>query len=138
MGKSFSTLIATALQHLSACRRCHSLTESVYLASLSFFRLIRSFHNISPAFFFSFFLFLRYFARSPTITFLIISKIPCAVKQFCEVFVFFVLFLRRRARSQRHYEILIFFIFYVFQRKRRNRIIERKHYFFFLQRFKRV
>ena len=63
VGKSFSTLIATTLQHLSACRRCHSFSESVYFASLSFFRLIRSFHNISPAFSFRFFTFLFFVSQ---------------------------------------------------------------------------
>ena len=65
VGKSLSTLIAATLQHLSACRRCHSLSKSVYFASLSFFRLIRSFHNSSPAFFFSFFTFLFTYRKAP-------------------------------------------------------------------------
>ena len=50
VGQSLSALVSTSFQHVSACRRCHSLTETVYFASLSFFRLIRSFHDISPDF----------------------------------------------------------------------------------------
>ena len=45
MGKSFSTLVTTTLQYVSACRRGHSFTETVYFASLSFFGLVRSLHN---------------------------------------------------------------------------------------------
>ena len=63
VGKSLSTLIATTFQHLSTCRRCHSFSKSVYFASLSFFRLIRSFHNSSPAFSFSLFCFFIYVSQ---------------------------------------------------------------------------
>lgn len=48
--QSLSALVATSFQHLSTCRRCHSLTEAVHLALLSFFGLIRSLHTISPDF----------------------------------------------------------------------------------------
>ena len=50
VGQSLSTLVSTSFQHVSACRRCHSFTEAVYLALLSFLGLISSFHNISPVF----------------------------------------------------------------------------------------
>ena len=66
MGKSLSTLISAVLQHLSASRRCHSLTETVYFASLSFLGLVGSFHNISPNF--AFFLFLRAVTSAPATT----------------------------------------------------------------------
>ncbi len=55
VGKSLSTLISAAFQNLSACGGCHSFTETVYFASLSFFGLIGSFHFLSPKWFFSFF-----------------------------------------------------------------------------------
>lgn len=46
--QSLSSFCSTSLQHLSASGRCHSLTETVYFASLSLFGLIGSFHNFSP------------------------------------------------------------------------------------------
>ena len=58
MGESLSTLVAATLQYVSACRRSHSFSESVYFTSLSFFRLVRSFHDISPNFPYLSFLFL--------------------------------------------------------------------------------
>ena len=48
VGQSLSTLVSTSLQYVSACGRCHSLTETVYFALLSFLGLISSFHDISP------------------------------------------------------------------------------------------
>ena len=68
VGQSLSTLVSTSLQYVSACGRCHSLTETVYFALLSFLGLISSFHNISPDF--VFYLFLGDIAVSPTITIL--------------------------------------------------------------------
>ena len=57
VGKSLSTLVSATLQHLSACRRSHSLTEAVYVALLSLFRVVGSCHILSPAFCFSLFIF---------------------------------------------------------------------------------
>ena len=55
MGQSLTALITTTLQNLSACGRCHSLTEAVYFALLSLFGLECSFHNtFSCIWFFSF------------------------------------------------------------------------------------
>ena len=63
VGKTLTALISAALQHLSACRRSHSLTEAVYFTSLSFLGLIGSFHDLSPkfVFFFSLFLYVGFF-----------------------------------------------------------------------------
>ena len=56
VSQSLSTLSATTFQHLSACGRSHSLTETVYFASLSLFGLISSFHVLySYIWFLSFF-----------------------------------------------------------------------------------
>lgn len=72
VGQSLSALIAATLQNLSACRRCHSLTETMYLALLSFFGLISSFHNtFSCIWFFLFFVFngfRRFFRLKPVYT----------------------------------------------------------------------
>ena len=68
VGQSLSALSATSLENLSACGRCHSLTETVYFAFLSLFRLIRSFHNISPDLVFYLFVFFGRIAVLPTIT----------------------------------------------------------------------
>ena len=72
VGQSLSALVSTSFQHVSACRRCHSFTEAVYLALLSFLGLISSFHNRSPDF--GFLSNLVYIAFRPTITFIIISQ----------------------------------------------------------------
>ena len=59
MGQSLAALIATTLQNLSASGRCHSLTEAMYFALLSFFGLECSFHDtFSCIWFFLFFRFL--------------------------------------------------------------------------------
>ena len=44
-GELLSALISSSLPYLSTCRRRHSLSETVNLASLSFFGLISPFHN---------------------------------------------------------------------------------------------
>jgi len=61
VGQSLSALISASFQYVSARCRCHSLTEAVYLALLSFLGLISSFHNISPVFGF----FYSYFFGAP-------------------------------------------------------------------------
>ena len=45
MGEASATLIASSLENLSAVSSCHSLSETVFLASLSLLRLICSEHN---------------------------------------------------------------------------------------------
>ena len=45
MSKSCTALSASSLEDLSAVRSCHSLSETVFLASLSLLRLICSEHN---------------------------------------------------------------------------------------------
>lgn len=40
-----TAFVAASFQNVSAALRLHSLSETVYFASLSFFRLICSFHN---------------------------------------------------------------------------------------------
>ncbi len=55
-----TTFVATTFQYVFARTVFHSLTESVYFASLSFFRLISLFHNIL-LFFITFFM--RLFSR---------------------------------------------------------------------------
>ena len=45
MGESCSSLLASSLEHFSAVCGSHSLSESVYFASLSFLGLICSEHN---------------------------------------------------------------------------------------------
>ena len=88
VSKSLSALCSTSLQHLSACGRCHSLTETVYFTSLSLFGLIRSFHfsfsyiGLYWPFFILFFIF-RGLAHDKS--FLIITKISYSVKQFCRL-----------------------------------------------------
>ena len=44
LGKILSSFISSSFQNVSAAFRRHSLSESVYFASLSLFGLIRSFH----------------------------------------------------------------------------------------------
>ena len=57
VGQSLSALVSTSLQNVSTCGSCHSLTETVNFTSLSFFRLIGSFHYLFSCFcFFSFLL----------------------------------------------------------------------------------
>ena len=59
VGKSLSALCSSSLQNLSSSGRSHSLTEAVYFAFLSLFRLIGSFHNLFSCFWFlTFFLIL--------------------------------------------------------------------------------
>ena len=60
VGQSLATLIATTFQNLSASRRCHSLTETVYFALLSLFGLECSFHDTFSCIWF--FLFFRCFS----------------------------------------------------------------------------
>ena len=43
-GQLLSAAVATAAKHVSARFGAHSLAEAVYLASLSFFRLVGLFH----------------------------------------------------------------------------------------------
>ena len=45
MSKSCTALSASSLEDLSAVSSCHSLSETVFLASLSLLRLICSEHN---------------------------------------------------------------------------------------------
>ncbi len=111
MGKSFSTLCATALQHLSACRGSHSLTETVYFALLSFLGLESSFHNsllLNLVFYlFRFFIFYR---RLPTITPSLYRKTVKPSSDFARLFVcflyFYAYFLGLRSGFQRKNEIL--------------------------------
>lgn len=63
--QSFSTFISSSFQHSSASAGRHSLTEPVHFTSLSLFRLVRSFHNISPIYCF---LFLRVFRQKAVLT----------------------------------------------------------------------
>ena len=59
VGQSLSALVSTSFQNVSASRRCHSFTEAVHLALLSFLGLISSFHNVSPiSWIFLFFVFM--------------------------------------------------------------------------------
>ena len=44
VGEASATLIASSLENLSAVSSCHSLSETVFLASLSLLRLICSEH----------------------------------------------------------------------------------------------
>lgn len=44
-----STLVSSSFQRLSSALARHAFSESVNFASLSLFRLIRSFHKIAPA-----------------------------------------------------------------------------------------
>jgi len=76
VGQSLSTLSAASLQYLSACGRCHSLTETVYFASLSLFGLIRSFHNTFSCIWFLSFSFFGRYRGSPHNNQLIISQNP--------------------------------------------------------------
>ncbi len=46
VGKSLSSLCSTSFQYFSACGGCHSLTETVYFALLSFLGLESSFHDV--------------------------------------------------------------------------------------------
>ena len=80
--QSLSALVSTSFQHSSACRRSHSLTESVYLASRSLFGLVSSFHNRSPKLFvfYLIFIFCPYIAVYPTITSFIITQTDELVK----------------------------------------------------------
>ena len=136
MGKSLSTLISTTFQNLSASRRSHSLTETVYFASLSFFGLVRSFHTISPTFALSqFYFFLFLHARVGALTSILYIKFPFSVKQFCQLFWIFVRLLRRIASSYRQNKVLEAFIYQIFYRERGHCRIKRQHNFFFVQRF---
>ena len=135
MSKSLSAFISTSLQHLSASRRSHSLTETVHFALLSFLGLISSFHNLSPDFgFLLFFSFLVYIAFFPTITFLIISQTDKRRQAILlAFFAFFFLSLEdllyklvcRIARADGQYQILTALIFRIFQRERLHGGIER-------------
>ena len=93
MGQSLATLIATTFQNLSTSRRCHSLTEAVYFALLSFFGLECSFHNtFSCIWFFSFSFFggfRRFLGYNPVYThdnFIIISQKRKARQAILRVF----------------------------------------------------
>ena len=70
MGKALSALVSTSFQNVSAGSRSHSLSETVYFASLSLFGLIRSFHFSSPilrSFPFFLFIFLSLISACPKI-----------------------------------------------------------------------
>ena len=74
VGQSLSAFVATTFQHVSACRRSHSLTETVYLALLSLFGLISSFHNTFSCIWFFFFSFFGGCQRFALSNFFIISQ----------------------------------------------------------------
>ena len=98
VGQSLSALVSTSFQHVSTCRRCHSFTEAVYLALLSFLGLISSFHNVSPIFGFFYSLYSRRLKNLVLpATLHIIPKSAFLVKRFFLVFNringFFSLFL---------------------------------------------
>jgi len=65
VGQSLSALVSTSFQNFSAGSRCHSLTETVNFALLSFLGLIGSFHNYSPNLVFIVLFFSRYRGFSP-------------------------------------------------------------------------
>ena len=46
VGKTSSTLGASSLENFSTVSGCHSFSETVFLFSLSFLRLIGSFHDL--------------------------------------------------------------------------------------------
>ena len=48
MGESCSALLTSSLENLSSVSGSHSLSEAMYLASLSLLRLICSEHNYTP------------------------------------------------------------------------------------------
>ncbi len=48
VGQSFSALSASSLQYVSAVSSSHSLSEAVFLFSLTLFRLIGSEHLLAP------------------------------------------------------------------------------------------
>ena len=140
VGKSLSSLCSTSLQNLSACRRCHSLTETVYFTSLSFLGLISSFHNLFSCFwfFYLFFFYLRNFFRLnfvftallPTITPILYRIKGISVKQFSTLFLFFLLFIKivlvRISRSHRQNQVLILLIFNIFNGERGNGSVKRQ------------
>ena len=74
--QSLSAFCSASFQYLSSGRRSHSLTETVYFTSLSFFRLISSFHNFSPDLVFYLFSFFCLHRGSPHDNSLIIPQIP--------------------------------------------------------------
>ena len=88
VGQSLSSLCSAAFQHLSACRRRHSLAESVYLASLSFLGLISSFHIRSPTLrFFSCFYFFRRLSHDNAFYYIAIFLFRQAIsKRFIDFF----------------------------------------------------
>ena len=99
VGQSLAALITTTLQNLSTSRRCHSLTEAVYFALLSLFRLECSFHNTFSCiwfFTFSFFGVYRWYfgykPLTPTITSSLYRKKANSVKRFCVFFALFHIF----------------------------------------------
>ena len=140
MGQSLSTLISTSFQYVSARRGCHSLTEAVYLALLSFLGLISSFHNISPVLDFLFLF--EWLHRSFGATLPIITNSPCLVKQFFRVFCsflkrkgdffrFFVGFDTFRAvlflRLDGHHQIFAYLFFAALYGVRGHRGVEQQH-----------
>ena len=90
VGQSLSAFVATTFQHVSACRRSHSLTETVYLALLSLFGLISSFHNtFSCIWFFFFFVFWWLSEVRPQQLFHYIAKPQSPSSDFNAIFFFF-------------------------------------------------
>ena len=136
MRKSFSTLIATTFQHSSSCRGSHSLTETVYFASLSFFGLVSSFHNISPTLLLAiiFFVFFKSFpiiTQSQDFRQAILRSFPLSFF----FFLFFFVKLYLVAHTHRHYKILETLVFHVFNGKGGIGHIEGNDNFFFAERF---
>ena len=134
VGQSLSTLVSTSFQHVSACRRCHSFTEAVYLALLSFLGLISSFHNNSPVF--GFFILCIYggqknsFFPQPYILYrnppFSSSDFPLFLTVVADFSVFFYLVVH----FDGHHQILATVCHNAFYRVRRHRRVEGKHRFF--------
>ena len=83
ISQSFSALCASSFQDISAVSGLHSLSEAVFLFSLTLFRLISSKHSSAPPLCWigSVSLF-SWFTRFYTMTFYIITCTPL----FCQVF----------------------------------------------------
>ena len=143
MGQSLSALVSTSFQHVSACRRCHSFTEAVYLALLSFLGLISSFHNISPVLDFLFFSFM---AGTKNIVFPatlhIIPKTTFLVKRFFLVFKrrkgFLRLFFCLVVHFNGHHQILTAVFRQTLYRVGGHRRVEGQHRLFAVERLQRL
>ena len=125
--QSFSTLISAAFQNLSAGGGSHSLTETVYFTSLSFFGLIGSFHFLSPKWFFSFSFDNKAFPPRKQLSYYTAKDVFRQAILSCFSFLSVILrdFSRRRTRTDGQYQILTALIFYVFQRERLYGGVER-------------